>query len=602
MRCGFDDLPGSLPVDNIPQNLDINTTPFSKIAEEALNQLSETAFDNGALWRDHLSMTGQVRTFYGSARIKEHWTSYAQKNQPHNFRASAGRISRPTPNSSWVDVSFTFVTRQEADLVGNCSGIISFLPSEDKTGWKVWMLRTLLENFEGHGHPDDPSPIFQASTTATKLSVQLKHEVSVLIIGAGQAGLSLAGRLGALSIPYLLLEKESEIGWSWTGKYDGVRQHTIREMNNLPFDRTYKATDPDLLPAKIVAEGFQNYVKKYNINVWLPAEVEKCERDSGELGWIVSVLYSGEIHVVKAKHLVLSMGAGRSVPNPPTISNSGSFKGAILDIGTYKNSTSWKGKKGVVVGSATGAHDVAQDMLDNGLSSIMMIQRGKTPVFPMEWCAVGQAALYNLDIPPPVADRLESTTPLKISREVLKTHFAAAAAAEHERFDALERIGFRVDREAVLYDWIFLRGGGYYIDVGTSARIANGDIKVKSGDAIRRFVENGLEFESGDVVEADVVVFATGYQRDPRLQAASIVGQEVAKSMRISKGLDEDGELEGTMIPVGKALWLMSGAVSMARWNSRFIALQIQAELMGKPFPDSRWDVNEGAHAKELKL
>lgn len=123
---------------------------------------------------------------------------------------------------------------------------------------------------------------------------------------------------------------------------------------------------------------------------------------------------------------------------------------------------------------------------------------------------------------------------------------------DQTQFDALERVGFLVDREAVLNDWIILRGGGYYVDVGTSAHIANGEIKVKSNDPIKCFVENGLEFESGDKVEADVAVLATGYQRDPRIRTAMIVGQEVARSMRLSSGLDEDGDMENYMMPVGK--------------------------------------------------
>lgn len=206
---------------------------------------------------------------------------------------------------------------------------------------------------------------------------------------------------------------------------------------------------------------------------------------------------------------------------------------------------------------------------------------------------------------PELADRRTDSNPLKVSREILRK---AAAYIEQEQFDALERVGFRVDRKAVLNDWVLLRGGGYYIDVGTSAHIANGDIKVKSGDNIKRFVENGLQFESGDILDADVVVFATGYQKDPRIQAATVVGEKVAKSMRISRGLDEEGEMDRYMMPVGeldscrmgscdvlirklgKLLWLMGGAVNTARWNSRFIALQIQAELMAKPFPDCRWE------------
>jgi hypothetical protein len=357
-----------------------------------------------------------------------------------------------------------------------------------------------------------------------------------------------------LSIPYLLLEKEAEIGWSWTGKYDGVRQHTIREMNNLPFERTYKVSDPELLPAKLVAEGFQNYVRKYNINIWLAADVERCVGSPGEIEWMVNVRKGQEKYVVKTRHLILSMGASLSVPNPPKTANASSFKGTIFDIGNFKNSIPWRGKQGVVVGSATAAHDVAQDMLDNGLSSVTMLQREKTPIFPIEWCAAGQSTLYNLQIPPQIADRLGSTQPLKISREIIKSHFKAAAGLEKERFDALERVGFRVERDAVLNDWILLRGGGYYIDVGTSKRIASGEIKIKSGVQIKKFVERGLEFRDGEILNADVVVFATGYQRDPRIQAATIVGEEVAKSMRMGRGLDADGELERNMMPVGELI------------------------------------------------
>jgi hypothetical protein len=80
----------------------------------------------------------------------------------------------------------------------------------------------------------------------------------------------------------------------------------------------------------------------------------------------------------------------------------------------------------------------------------------------------------------------------------------------------------------------------------------SGDIKVKSGGTIKRFVEKGLEFQSGEILAADLVVFATGYQRDPRIQAATIVGNTVAKRMILSRGLDKNGELDRNMMPAGK--------------------------------------------------
>ncbi|KAK0119930.1 hypothetical protein ONS95_011355 [Cadophora gregata] len=593
MARGFDDIPGSLPSDKVPKDIDISTIPFSDIAERVLGDLSGSDIDDSALWRDHFVLAGAVRTFFGRERIKKQWSSYSRERLPRSFKAGAAMIIRPTPGSSWVDVSFTFITTQRGDVVGNGSGTASFFPNENGQGWKLWMLKTMLENFEGFGHPDDPSPVFKEQEVTNHVSEQSEHDIDVLVVGAGQNGLSVAGRLGALGISYILLEKAPTIGFSWTGKYDAVRQHTVKEMNNLPFDRTYKASDPTLLPAKTVAEGFQNYAEKYKINIWLNSNVESCLNSKEKPGWVVKVRKGEHEYVIKARHIALSMGASQSVPNPPAIKNASSFRGTILNIGTFKNSSQWKGKKAIVVGSATGAHDVAQDMLDYGVGKVTMVQREKTSVFPVEWIVAGQSTIYNLDIPPQVADRIAGTEPHKVSREILKTNFDIAREIEQERFDALERVGFYVDREKPLNDGVVLRLGGYYIDVGTSARVAKGDIKVKSRDPIKRFVPHGLEFESGDVVEADVVVFATGYQRDPRLQAASIVGNEIANSMRFSRGFDEDGELDGIMMPSYPFAWLLGGAVSIARWNSRFIALQIQAELMGHPFPACQWETTE---------
>jgi cation diffusion facilitator CzcD-associated flavoprotein CzcO len=51
----------------------------------------------------------------------------------------------------------------------------------------------------------------------------------------------------------------------------------------------------------------------------------------------------------------------------------------------YKNAKGWKGKRGVIIGTGNTAHDVAEDMLDAGLESVTMVQRGRTAVFPVEY-------------------------------------------------------------------------------------------------------------------------------------------------------------------------------------------------------------------------
>lgn len=71
------------------------------------------------------------------------------------------------------------------------------------------------------------------------------------------------------------------------------------------------------------------------------------------------------------------------------------------------------------------------------------------------------------------------------------------------------------------------RGGGYYIDVGASQLIADGKIKIKQGQEISHIDAHSITFEDGDELEADEIVFATGYQ-NMRDSARKIFGDEVA--------------------------------------------------------------------------
>lgn len=48
-------------------------------------------------------------------------------------------------------------------------------------------------------------------------------------------------------------------------------------------------------------------------------------------------------------------------------------------------------------------------------------------------------------------------------------------------------------------------------DVGACQKIIDGKIKIKNDSQIERFTKTGLKFTDGSEVEADVVMYATGY-------------------------------------------------------------------------------------------
>jgi hypothetical protein len=381
------DLPGALPPDLVPQEVDLEMV--QTVAQKALESLDTDAFTQDTLWRDWLSLTGQVRTFHSAQRVVETWNRYAASRHPTNFQTKPARVMRPVKTSSWVNVPFTFTTCQDDGLVGHCSGSASLIPDVDGH-WKIWVVVTVLENFAGHRNPDVP-PVEKNWIDNHGNGTSLEHEFDVVVVGAGQNGLAVAGRLAALGIKYVLLERQPTVGTNWTVRYESVRQHTLREYNNLPFDRTWKPNDPLLLPGTLVAEGFENYVAKYNINLWLSTQTRSCTWDDKSRKWTLEVEVKGdEKHTVHCRHLVLALGAGVSVYNDPKFPGADQYRGVLLNSGAYKHSRDWKDKSGIVVGTGTTAHDVASDMLKAGLSSITMVQRNKTAIYPIEWVIKGQ--------------------------------------------------------------------------------------------------------------------------------------------------------------------------------------------------------------------
>jgi putative flavoprotein involved in K+ transport len=56
----------------------------------------------------------------------------------------------------------------------------------------------------------------------------------VIVIGAGQAGLSMGYYLKQTNLQFLILEKGREIGESWKSRYDSLTLFTPRPYSSLP--------------------------------------------------------------------------------------------------------------------------------------------------------------------------------------------------------------------------------------------------------------------------------------------------------------------------------------------------------------------------------
>jgi len=166
----------------------------------------------------------------------------------------------------------------------------------------------------------------------------------------------------------------------------------------------------------------------------------------------------------------------------------------------------------------------------------------------------------------------------------LNTHVTREVARKDiDMIEGLERAGFKLDygpNGAGMWIKYITRGGGYYIDVGAAKLIIDGHIKMKQGHEISEITEDGLMFDDGTELKADVIVLATGY-KNMKTSAVKILGQE-AERMNEVWGMDEEGEIKVMWRGSGHpGIYAMGGNLALCRFYSKKLALRIKAQLVG---------------------
>ncbi|QSS64089.1 flavin-containing monooxygenase [Histoplasma capsulatum] len=255
-RGVIETLPGSLPMSVVPDDVNPELVAVSCIS--CLHSLTDADFIRDALWKDLYALTGLPRTFSTAKAIETAWNDVFSTHKPFDFTFTPGtaEVVRKTPKLSWVEGRFTF--RTKSCPASFCSGMVSLVPDGGNT-WKIWILRTILERLEGHPDVDVPNP-------QTPIINWEANEFDCLVVGAGQCGLSTAGRLQSLGVNYLLIDKNDNIGDNWLLRYDSMKLHTVRAYAHLPFERTFSGDSyPELLSKYDLAKCYKLWADKLGI-------------------------------------------------------------------------------------------------------------------------------------------------------------------------------------------------------------------------------------------------------------------------------------------------------------------------------------------------
>ncbi|KAJ5917683.1 hypothetical protein N7466_011237 [Penicillium verhagenii] len=550
-------------------------------------------------WRDMLALDWDMRTLHTAAEIQSFLRRRQAQAQLSSFKLQdqgkwKPRVEQVVDGLSWISSMFFFKT-----AIGNGSGMVRLTQGTDGC-WRVYAVYTSLQEMTG-----TEEPVGKRRTMGTTESMPgglaggtwierrerqkefLDAEPTVLVVGAGQAGLNMGARLQNLGLSCLIIDKHERVGDNWRKRYRTLVTHDPAEFTHmayLPFPQNW----PQFTPKDKLGDWFEAYASIMELNVWVQTSVASAEYNDTTAEWKVDVTRGdGSTRTLRPRHLVWCTGHSGEA-KIPSFPNQESFQGTVYHGSQHTDASDSdvRGKKVIVVGTGNSGHDIAQNYYENG-AEVTMLQRSGTYVITAEKGVFMMHEGLHEDGGPPTeeCDLVAESLPFPVQFALSVHATKRFAAAEKETLDGLQRAGFQLDfgvDGAGISRAYMTRGGGYYIDVGCSQLIIEGKIKVKqSPRGITGFGPRELCLEDGTTLPADVVVLATGYD-NMRTTVRKVLGDEIADRCHDVWDLDNEGELRGMWRPSGHpGFWYFGGNLALCRIYSKFLAFQIKAVESG---------------------
>ena len=424
----------------------------------------------------------------------------------------------------------------------------------------------------------------------------------VVVIGGGQAGLSLGARLNQLDVPVLVIDRLAKPGDTWRSRYKSLCLHDPVWYDHMPY-MPFPDTWPIFTPKDKMGEFLETYATLLEIPYWGNTVAKSATFDEKRKEWTLLVEREGRPLSLRPKHIVFATGLS-GFPAMPDLPGAKDFQGEQHHSSAHSGPDGWRGKKVVVIGSNNSAHDICAALWEEG-ADVTMVQRSSTLV-------VKSATLFELAVKPlyseealksgmtvEKADLIQASLPYRVLAELSKPLYEQIRQRDVAFYEGLEKAGFQLDfgeDGSGLWMKYMRRGSGYYIDVGASQLIIDGSIKLKQGQ-VESIGHNSVVLSDGTELPADLIVYATGY--GPMSQrAATILSESIARKVGRVGGLGSEttkdpgpweGESRNMWRPTQQeGLWFHGGNLYQCRFFSKLLALQLKARMEGTGY-DHLW-------------
>jgi putative flavoprotein involved in K+ transport len=554
-------------------------------------------FTADSFWRDLIAFTWNLKTVEGREEIAAMLTATLPGVRPRGWTVSEEPAEADGVTEAWIE----FET-----AAGRGRGHLRLRDGQ------AWTLLTTLYELRGHeeqhGRTRPRGAEHGVNKGRTSWAEQREQEARelgyhtnpfVLIIGGGQGGIALGARLRQLDVPTIIIDKRARPGDQWRGRYKSLCLHDPVWYDHLPYIK-FPDNWPVFSPKDKIADWLESYTRVMELNYWSGTEATSASYDEARQEWTVTVERDGQPVTLRPRHLVLATGMSGQ-PSLPDFPGMDTFRGDQHHSSAHPGPDAYRGKKCVVIGSNNSAFDICGALWENG-ADVTMVQRSSTHIVRSDTLMdIGLSALYSEEavaagVTTEKADLIFASLPYRILHEFQIPLYQQMRERDKDFYDRLERAGFWHDwgeDGSGLFMKYLRRGSGYYIDVGAADLVAGGDVKLAHGQ-VDHLTETAVVLADGTELEADLVVYATGYG-SMNGWAADLISPAVAGQLGKVWGLGSDtakdpGPWEGEQRNMWKptqveALWMHGGNLHQSRHYSLYLALQLKARAAGIPTP-----------------
>ena len=203
-------------------------------------------------------------------------------------------------------------------------------------------------------HPSTPIPPFEQGLENT-------HGVkrrSVVVVGAGPAGLAVSACLSRAGIDHEVLEQAHEVGSSWRRHYHRLHLHTVKRHSALPY-LPWPEESPIFPSRDDVVRYLEGYAAHFEIQPRFGVTVRSVFRHRDR--WRIQTTAGAW----SARCLVWATGFNR-IPVRPAFDGVAEFEGSMVHSGEYRDGESYRGQNVLVVGSGNSGAEIAVDLHEHG--------------------------------------------------------------------------------------------------------------------------------------------------------------------------------------------------------------------------------------------